>query len=109
MQVCALGTHLNSPERRVRFFCYAWVILFRVFTPALRAMTADRIRYEGERRGNGKEFGGPSTRSCIVMQGGCMRQRPHRLIEPMFIWGREVGDYFSGLIERRSVENLTPF
>ena len=29
MQVCALGHILNSPERRVRFFCYARVILFR--------------------------------------------------------------------------------
>ena len=38
MQVCALGHILNSPERRVRFFCYAQVILFRVFTqPGSRA------------------------------------------------------------------------
>src|SRR6516162_7837592 len=32
MQICALGHILDSPEQRVRFFCYARVILFRVFT-----------------------------------------------------------------------------
>jgi hypothetical protein len=32
MQICALGHILDSPEQRIRFFCYARVILFRVFT-----------------------------------------------------------------------------
>jgi hypothetical protein len=47
MQACALGHILNSHERRIRFLCYARVILFRVFTQS--GSSRDEIRLTGLR------------------------------------------------------------